>query len=105
MIVHPADRRIVKWAVEEGFAYGYVREYGLPEPCLRVRLGMTTAYFHAGRLAHWRADAAADYLDQLMFELMRLFAFCRQAGAYPKQRMVMQPGQSAGAQRSCNKAG
>ncbi len=105
MIVHPADRQIVTWAVEEGFAYGYVREYGLPEPCLRVRLGMTTAYFHAGRLSHWRADAAADYLDQFMFELTRLFAFCRQAGAYPKQRIVLQPGQLAAAGPPWNKAG
>ena len=59
MIVHPADGPIVIWAAAAGFEYRYVREYGLPEPSLCVQLGLTTAYFHAGRLVHWRADAAA----------------------------------------------
>jgi hypothetical protein len=105
MIVHPADRSIVKWAVEDGFVHGYVREYGLPEPALRVQLGMTTAFFHAGRLVHWRAEAAAQHLDQLMFELTRLFGFCHQAGAYPEQRVFLQPGELAALQRPYNKAG
>ena len=105
MIVHPADRRIVTWAAGAGFEHRYVREYGLPEPSLCVQLGMTTAYFHAGRLVHWRADAAAQYLDQLMFELTRLFGFCRQAEAYPKQRVFLQPGELEALQRPCNKAG
>jgi len=105
MIVHPADRLAVKWAVEEGLEHQYVREYGVPEPALRIRLGLTTAFFHAGLLVHWRADAAADYLDQLMFELTQLFTFCRQAGAYPKQRVFLQPGVLATLQRPYNKAG
>ena len=105
MIVHPADRPVVEWAAEAGFEYRYVREYGLPEPSLCVQLGMTTAYFHAGRLIHWRADAAAQYLDQLMFELTSLFGFCRQAGAYPEQRVFLAPGELGALQRPCNKAG
>lgn len=105
MIVPPADRRIVNWAVQEGLAHAYVREYGLPEPALRVQLGMTTAFFHCGTLIHWRADAAAKYLDQLMFELTRLFVFCRQAGAYPQQHVVLGPGSLASPQGSYNKAG
>lgn len=105
MIVHPEDRPAVTWAVEEGFEHQYVREYGVPEPALRIRLGMTTAFFHAGRLVHWRAEAAAEYLDQLMFELTRLFTFCREAGAYPEQHVFLQPGALATLHRPYNNVG
>jgi hypothetical protein len=105
MIVHPADHPIVTWAAAAGFEHRYVREYGLPEPSLCVQLGLTTAYFHAGRLVHWRAEAAAQYLDQLMFELTCLFGFCHRAKAYPKQRVFLQPGELEALQGPRSKAG
>ena len=106
MIVHPADREIVKWAVEQGYSYEYLREYGLPEPSLRIRLGMSCAFFRAGRLIHWRADVNSRYLDQLMFELTFLFGFCAQAGAYPRQAIPSVSPDTAGThRRHYNEAG
>jgi hypothetical protein len=88
MIIHQADRPIVKWAVDSGFPYRYVREYGLPEPALHICLGMSSAFFKAGRLVHWRADVPACHLDQLMSELTALFGACARARAYPEQVAV-----------------
>lgn len=85
MIIHHADRAIVKWAIDHGFPHHYVREYGLPEPALRVCLGMSNAFFYAGKLLHWRADAPGRGMDQLMCELTSLFGVCTQANAYPSQ--------------------
>ena len=87
MIIHQADRQIVKWAIDSGYIYEYTREYGLPEYSLRVRLGLSSTYFKAGRLIHWRADVDAHYLDQLMCELMLLFGLCAQADIYPSQHI------------------
>ncbi len=76
MIVHPADQSTVTWALEHRYPFAYVREYGLPEPSLQVRLGVSIAWFHAGRLVHWRGDTDGDCLDQLMLELASLLCFC-----------------------------
>ncbi len=95
MIVHPADRPIVQWAVEQGYECEYLREYGLPEPSLRVQLGVSSAFFEAGRLVHWRADADGRYLDQLMSELASLFGLCARTDAYPQQKVVLAPGELA----------
>ena len=105
MIIHPADCSIVRWAIGQGFSYTYVREYGLPDPCLRVQLGVTSAYFSAGCLVLWRAEAYAKYMDQLMFELTRLFAFCAQVNAYPRQQVAIDPQELALLQSSFSKAG
>lgn len=89
MIVQQADRPIVKWAVDNGLVYSYQREYGMPEPALCVRLGLSRAYFAHGQLVHWRADAPGQFLDQLMFELTCLFTLCRQIDAYPPQEVFL----------------
>jgi len=99
MIVHPADRPIVKWAIDQGYGYEYVREYGLPQPSLRVRLGLSTATFDAGQLIHWRADVDGRYLDQLMFELTCLFGLCALVGAQPEQDVVLSPQKLAALRR------
>lgn len=105
MIVHPADRLIVKWAVDGGFTHCYAREYGLPDPCLRVHLGLSSAYFKEGQLVLWRAEADAKYLDQLMFELTRLFVFCTEINAYPRQRVFISPEELSALQRPLTQAG
>jgi hypothetical protein len=89
MIIHHADRLLVKWAIDSGYPYEYIREYGLPEPVLRVRLGLSTAFFEAGTLVHWRADVDATHMDQLMYELTSLFGLCAQAKAYPAQKVFL----------------
>jgi len=89
MIIHHADRAVVKWAIDRGYPYEYIREYGLPEPVLRIQLGMSTALFHKGRLLRWRADAEAEYMDQLMYELASLFGWCSISKAYPAQQVVV----------------
>lgn len=96
MIIHASDRPIVKWAVDNGYPYEYVREYGLPQPALQVRLGMSTAYFEAGTLIHWRADVEARNMDQLMYELSCLFGLCAQANAYPDQKLFFGVAECAG---------
>ena len=95
MIIHHADRQIIKWAIDHGFSYEYVREYGLPDPTLRIPLGVSTAFFKAGELVHWRANADARHLDQLMFELTSLFGLCAEVGAYPRQAVYLSPGELA----------
>ena len=84
MMIRSTDRPIVKWAIDQGFAYEYAREYGLPQPSLRVRMGFSTAYFEDGQLIRWYADVEGAKLDQLMFELTSLFLGCTQSGALPK---------------------
>lgn len=95
MIIHHADRAVVKWAVDQGLPYEYRREYGLPEPCLCVQMGLSCAFFKAGRLVQWRANAEARCMDQLMFELSSLYALCAQIGAYPNQNAVITPEERA----------
>src|SRR5687768_4947240 len=95
MIIHPCDRDVVKWAVDHGFSYNYLREYGLPEPCLRVQLGVSCAFFNAGQLVHLRASVQGCYLDQLMFELTSLFGICAQARSYALQDVYLSPSERA----------
>jgi hypothetical protein len=91
MIVHPTDKPAVQWAVEHGYVFSYVREYGLPEPSLRVALGMSTAFFNAGQLVCWRASAGGNDLDQLMRELASLFGFCTLNRGYLPQQAFATP--------------
>jgi len=99
MIIHHADRPVVKWAIDHGYPYEYLREYGLPEPSLRVQLGLSSAFFEAGRLVHWRAEADARYLDQLMAELVSLYSLCARTRAYPPQMIFISPEERAALQR------
>jgi hypothetical protein len=89
MIIHPADRPVVKWAVDNGFIYGYRREHGLPDPSLLVQLGVSNAFFKEGRLVHLRADVDGSNLDQLMFELTSLFGICAAARGYLMQEVFL----------------
>lgn len=91
MIIHHRDKDVVKWAIDQGHTYEYAREYGLPEPCLRVHLGVSVAFFHAGRLVRWRADAEGGQMDQLMCELTSLFGLCAAVRAYPRQEAFVSP--------------
>jgi len=104
MIINSADRAIVKWAVDHGYEYEYLREYGLPEPSLRVKLGLSSAFFEAGHLIHWRADVSGGYLDQLMCELTCLFGLCARTKAYPKQNVFISPGELTALQRPPSEA-
>lgn len=82
VIVHPADKSAVKWAIEHGYLFGYVREHGLPDPSLQIRLGFSIAFFNAGRLVQWRALADGRDLDELMKELASLLGFCTLSRGY-----------------------
>jgi hypothetical protein len=89
MVIHPADRMLVNWAIESGHPFEYVREEGLPEPALRIQLGVSTAFFHNGKLVRWRADTRAEHMDQLMFELTSFFGFCSKTDVYPPQKVFL----------------
>ncbi len=89
MIVHPADRSVVKWAVDHARPYEYVREYGLPDHSLRVELGVSRAYFKCGQLIHWRASVNGEHFDQLMFELASLVRLCTSLNGYPPQQVFL----------------
>ncbi len=84
-MVHPADKRAVKWALDNGYPFNYVREHGLPDPSLQVCLGLSNAFFSRGHLVEWRARAEGTHLDDLMRELTCLFGFCTLSGAYRPQ--------------------
>jgi hypothetical protein len=85
MIVNPTDKPAVQWAIEQGYLFSYVREYGLPEPSLQVGMGLSTAFFNRGRLVCWRANADGANLDDLLRELGSLLGFCTLNGAYLPQ--------------------
>lgn len=87
MVIHPADRHVVKWAIDHARPYEYVREYGLPDNSLRVELGVSRAYFKSGQLVHWRASVNGEHFDQLMFELATLVRLCTALQGYPPQQI------------------
>lgn len=91
MLVDEKDRPIVRWAIEKAFPFEYRREACLPDPCLRVRLGLSMAYFHKGKLVHWCADCDGDYLDQLMYEMTSLFSLCAKERAYVHPSVYLSP--------------
>ena len=76
MIVEPADRDIVKWAVDHAVPCYYTREQGLPTPCLKIHCGHVTAFFCRGRLTRLWAHADHAFLDDMFAELTQLFALC-----------------------------
>ncbi len=104
MIIRDCDRAVVKWAVDQGYPYAYVREHGLPDPSLRIHLGLSTAYFEGGRLVHWRAESPGRHMDQLMFELTSLFGCCASANAYPEQEVWLSPAEQSALRPPYSKA-
>ncbi len=91
MRVDERDRGVIRWAVEKAYRFDYCRENGLPDPCLRVRLGLSRAFFHKGKLVHWSAESSGDYLDQLMYEMTSLFAMCARNRAYTNRHTAITP--------------
>jgi hypothetical protein len=89
MIVHPADKSAVQWAVEHGYLFGYVREHGLPDPSLQISMGLSIAFFNAGRLVHWRARADGKQIDELMKELASLLGFCTVSRGYLPEELFL----------------
>ncbi len=79
MIVEPADREIVKWAVDRLVPWYYTRERGLDRPCLSVHFGHVTAYFCRGRLKRIRTHSDADGFDDMFSEFLVLFELCGQS--------------------------
>ncbi len=78
MIVEPADREIVKWAVDRLIPWYYTSERGLPPPCLTLHLGHVTAYFRRGRLVRVRTHSDEDGFDDMFSEFLVLFDLCGQ---------------------------
>jgi hypothetical protein len=79
VIVDPADRAIVKWALDRAAAFYYARERDLPQPCLKVQCGCVTAYFSRGRLTRLQAHADSGLFDEMFCELAQLFELCGRA--------------------------
>lgn len=91
MLIDERDRGVIRWATEKAYTFDYCRPNGLPDPCLQVRLGLSRAFFHRGKLVHWSADSSGDHLDQLMFEMASLFAMCAQNRAYTNSYAAITP--------------
>ncbi len=79
MIVEPADREIIKWAVDRLVPWYYTREKGLERPCLCVHFGRVTAYFCRGRLMRIRTYSDSDGFDDMFSEFLVLFELCGQS--------------------------
>ncbi len=85
MHVDPADKAIIKWAVERGRVFSYDRNHGLVGTHLRLHLGLLTAFFKQGKLVHLSAASDGRHLDQLMQEFAELFGLCTQTKGYLTQ--------------------
>jgi hypothetical protein len=97
MLIDEKDRPIVRWAIEKAYTFDYCRENGLPDPCLRIRLGLSTAFFHKGKLVHWAASSAGEHLDHLLQEMTLLFGLCAERKAYVAPHVRFSPGWGIGA--------
>lgn len=82
VIVDPADRPIVKWALDRAAAFYYARERDLPQPCLKVQCGCVTAYFWRGRLTRLQAHADSGLFDEMFCELAQLFELCGRPASF-----------------------
>jgi hypothetical protein len=81
MIVHPADREIVNWALDRAAPWYYTHEHELPQPCLKVHCGHVTAYFCRGALVRVWAHADEPLLDDMFAQLSELLTLCSQDDA------------------------
>jgi hypothetical protein len=91
MLIDEHDRPFVRWAMEKAYTFDYCRPSDLPEPCLRVRLGLSTACFHRGKLVYWSAESPGEQLDQLLYEMMCLFSVCSREHAYLNRHVFISP--------------
>ena len=91
MLIDEDDQHVVRWALEKAYTFEYRRQNDLPDPCLPVQLGLSTAFFHKGKLVYWSADCPGSYLDQLMLEMTSLFAMCSTCRAYVSPEVVLTP--------------
>ncbi len=91
MFVDEHDQPVVRWAMEKAYSFEYCRPHDLPDPCLRVRMGLTHAYFHKGKLVHWWGESDGGRLDELMFEMASLFAMCTRERAYVGPHVAIVP--------------
>jgi len=97
MHVDPADKRIVRWAVDRGLIFTYERNNGLSGTHLKLHLGLLTAFFRGGKLTHLTAAADGRHIDQLMCELTELFGLCAQTRGYLNQQSAsVADGESSG---------
>ncbi len=97
MHIDPADKRIVRWAVDRGLIFAYERNNGLSGTHLKLHLGLLTAFFRRGKLTHLTAAADGRHIDQLMCELTELFGLCAQARGYLDQQSApVEGGESLG---------
>ncbi len=81
------DRPFLSWAREKGYPYYYTNESGLPDGCLKLHLGVLTAYVHNGKLVRLAANGEGRLIDQMMYEFSQLFALCGKHNAYLDQAM------------------
>jgi len=81
----PRDEPFLQWALHHHYRYYYTSERGLPEPCLKIHLGVVTAYLHHGKLIHLAIESEGGLLDEMMCELSLLFAQCARHNAYVEQ--------------------
>jgi hypothetical protein len=85
MHIDPADKHVVKWAIDRGLVFCYERNSGLGGMHLRLHVGLLTAHFKRGKLVHLSAAASGHRMDELMRELTELFGLCAQSGGYLEQ--------------------
>jgi hypothetical protein len=76
MIVDPADRAIVKWALDHAAPFYYANERDLPQPCLKVQCGCVTAFFSQGKLTRVQARADSALFGEMFCEFAQLFELC-----------------------------
>jgi len=95
MHIDPADKRIVRWAVDRGLIFTYERNNGLSGTHLKLHIGLLTAFFRRGKLTHLSAAADGRHIDQLMRELTELFGLCAQARGYLDQQSASVDGGKA----------
>ena len=85
MHIHPADRHVVKWAIERGLIFSYERNNGLSGTHLKLHMGLVTAFFRHGKLMHLNAATDGRHVDELMRDFTELFSLCAQAQGYLDQ--------------------
>ncbi|MCK4660904.1 MAG: hypothetical protein KAV82_15395 [Phycisphaerae bacterium] len=83
------DTEVIRWALQNGLRYYYAVEPSLPDPCLKVHLGHTTAYFSAGKLVRLWVHADGQFLDDVFSQLTQLFEMCTQIGGYLDQQATV----------------
>ena len=81
------DQPFIHWAIQRGFSYYYTNEHGLPERCLKLHIGVMTAYIYQGKLVRIVVDSEGHLLDEMMLEFAQLFAECARHDAYLDQAL------------------